>query len=441
MQIVVGGVGEVGYHFVEKFFKTGVNFTVIDTSAEVIQKISSQFPVHAIVGSILDESTFKKLPNTPDFFLATSDSDEKNVIASQIASRFGAVTTICRNRSLEEGKSPPNLQRAGIQYFMNPDLVTIRELERLILTPRTIESKYFLSNQAICLGFKITHESLLCGKSITDLSSWERYGIKFLMTLRNEITFFSIQEHDIQVDDVVYFCIRSERLEFLRELLGYYNQNRKKVFLSGMEKIILPLARSIENKSFYDVYLLEKDIGLCNKFSKHIQHGLTFHTDLMNSKLPPVEELVDADFFITIGEKEQENITAALIAEQCNVKNIFAGIGQVKLGPLIENSMKGTTAVCPKTLAANFLSQLMKSKSVNGFFQIKSTQLEVFEVEVRNYPFLCNKTIKELINEEMFVGMVKRQGYLFVPLLDEILRQEDTAIILGQSSKWEEILS
>src|SRR3546814_107826 len=88
MKVIICGAGQVGSNIARHLAAEANDVTVIDSSPELIQKISDTLDVKAMVG-------FASLPNVleqagagdADMIIAATYSDEVNMVACQVAHR------------------------------------------------------------------------------------------------------------------------------------------------------------------------------------------------------------------------------------------------------------------------------------------------------------------------------------------------------------------
>ena len=76
-----------------------------------------------------------------DLFLATTSTDELNILCCLVAKKLGAKQTITRLRNPEYGKQAQLMRNElGITLTLNPDLDTAREIFRTMRFPSAIRS-------------------------------------------------------------------------------------------------------------------------------------------------------------------------------------------------------------------------------------------------------------------------------------------------------------
>ena len=101
MQIIVVGCGKVGRNIVTQLIKENNNVTVIDTNADLIHHISTNYDVMGIIGNgssfnVLRQADLKHA----DMLIAVTESDEVNLLTCVIAKlNNSGCHTIARVRS------------------------------------------------------------------------------------------------------------------------------------------------------------------------------------------------------------------------------------------------------------------------------------------------------------------------------------------------------
>ena len=111
MNIVIIGQGKVGSTLTEYLIKESHNITVIDISAKAIENITNTYDVMGIVGNgasykIQVEAGVGKA----DLVIASSPTDEVNILCCLLAKKIGAKHTIARVRNPEFSQKRPRSQ-------------------------------------------------------------------------------------------------------------------------------------------------------------------------------------------------------------------------------------------------------------------------------------------------------------------------------------------
>jgi trk system potassium uptake protein TrkA len=98
MKVVIMGCGRVGAQLAELLDSDGHSVTILDTDAYSFRRLPPTFSGTALLGNGLNEEVLKKAGiEEADAFVAVTQGDNRNVMASQIAKHiFNVPRVICR---------------------------------------------------------------------------------------------------------------------------------------------------------------------------------------------------------------------------------------------------------------------------------------------------------------------------------------------------------
>ena len=94
MKVIICGAGQVGFNIARYLADEAADVTVIDQSAELIQKISSALDVSGVVGFASHPDVLERAgaPDA-DMLIAVTYADEVNMVACQICHSLFEVPT------------------------------------------------------------------------------------------------------------------------------------------------------------------------------------------------------------------------------------------------------------------------------------------------------------------------------------------------------------
>jgi trk system potassium uptake protein TrkA len=98
MKVVIMGCGRVGAQLAGLLDNDGHSVTILDTDAYSFRRLPPTFSGTALLGNGLNEEALKKAGiEEADAFVAVTQGDNRNVMASQIAKHiFNVPRVICR---------------------------------------------------------------------------------------------------------------------------------------------------------------------------------------------------------------------------------------------------------------------------------------------------------------------------------------------------------
>ena len=141
MRIVILGAGHLGYTIAELLYNEQHDVVVADSDEEKLSKIRDSLDVLTITANGTSPD-FTRDPDIRDasVFVAVTEMDEVNILASMLAKKNGIPNTIARIRDpifLQE--STEFLQdNFDIDLVLSPELVTAKEIRRILMTPAAL---------------------------------------------------------------------------------------------------------------------------------------------------------------------------------------------------------------------------------------------------------------------------------------------------------------
>jgi trk system potassium uptake protein TrkA len=98
MKVIIMGCGRVGAQLATLLDKEGHQVTALDIDAYSFRRLPPDFSGTALVGNGVNEEVLKKAGiEEADAFVAVTQGDNRNVMASQIAKHvFGVPKVVCR---------------------------------------------------------------------------------------------------------------------------------------------------------------------------------------------------------------------------------------------------------------------------------------------------------------------------------------------------------
>lgn len=98
MKVVILGCGRVGSTLATMLDRSGHTVAIIDQSSDSFQRLSPEFGGETIVGNGVDEDVMMRAGiKDADAFVAVTNGDNRNIMASQIAKEiFRVKKVMCR---------------------------------------------------------------------------------------------------------------------------------------------------------------------------------------------------------------------------------------------------------------------------------------------------------------------------------------------------------
>jgi trk system potassium uptake protein TrkA len=98
MKIVIMGCGRVGSSLAARLSEEGHDVTVLDVRPDSFRRLPSNFKGKKHIGNGIDQDVLARIGvGEADAFIAVTQGDNRNVLATQVAKHiFGVPRTLCR---------------------------------------------------------------------------------------------------------------------------------------------------------------------------------------------------------------------------------------------------------------------------------------------------------------------------------------------------------
>ncbi len=99
MKVVIMGCGRVGSSLAARLSEEGHDVTVLDVRPDSFRRLPSNFKGKKHIGNGIDQDVLARIGvGEADAFIAVTQGDNRNVLATQVAKHiFGVPRTLCRS--------------------------------------------------------------------------------------------------------------------------------------------------------------------------------------------------------------------------------------------------------------------------------------------------------------------------------------------------------
>jgi trk system potassium uptake protein TrkA len=130
MKVIVMGCGRVGSRLAAMLDSEGHDVTVVDTNARSFRRLPKSFNGTTILGTGIDNDVLIKAGvEKTDVFVATTEGDNRNIMAAQVAQKVFNVPTVIA-RMYDVGRAEI-YEKLGVKTYC-PTLIGARLLHEMI---------------------------------------------------------------------------------------------------------------------------------------------------------------------------------------------------------------------------------------------------------------------------------------------------------------------
>ncbi len=441
MKVAIIGAGKLGLRVTEALLGGDYDITLIDKNDDVLQKLSQQLDVMPVAGNAKQISLLKMIQiETFDFLLASTDSDEANIVISSFAKKLGCKKVIARVRDPEYMNQFDFIkEKMEIDYIVNPDLAITVEIYKYLAEKYTLSNGIFTSGKIALIEFPTKKYPKLVGLTMPEINQ-ALPNMLVVALSRNGKVIIPHGDTTIENGDGLYVIGEKEPIFQLNKKVyekGKYT-NLQKVMIIGGGKTGYYLARKLSEFGAA-VKLVEKNKERCHYLSTHLENVMILHGDGTDIAMLEEENLNEMDAFVTATGYDEENLLLALTAKQHGIADVISKVSHESYTGLIEKMGIDMVLNPLDITASNILRYIQGSKRVISSVLIQG-QAEIMEIIATPQMKLINIPLTELdLPEGVLIAAIHRGPNVIIPNGTTRILPNDRVIILSLLSEIDDV--
>ncbi len=431
MKVAIIGAGKLGVKVATALLGGDHYITVIDKNEAVLNRISQQMDVMTVAGNGKNIKLLENCGiNSFDFLLASTDSDEKNIIIASFAKKLGCSKVIARVRDPEHMKQIDFIKETmNIDHIVNPDLSITMEIYKYLVEKYTLTNGIFSSGKVAMVQFNVKKYRKLSGLSMIEVRK-VLPNMLIVAISRNGKIIIPHGQTIIEDNDTIYLIgEKSEIHEFHQKVheKGKYT-NLQKVMIVGGGKTGFYLADKLSEFGIA-VKVIEKSKERCYYLSTHLDDVMILHGDATDTALLEEENIDEMDAFVTATGFDEENLLLALMAKQRGIEDVISKVSRQSYKNLIEK-MGIDMALNPlDIITSTILRYVQGSKRIISSLLIQG-QAEIMEIIASDEMKLTNVTLSELdLPDGVLIAAIHRGNRVIIPDGNTVILPDDKVTI------------
>ena len=181
MKIAIVGTGKVGSMLVEELSGEDHDIVVIDCDPDALKQNTERYDVMGLLGNGATVDAQKEAGvDKADLLIATTNLDERNLLACMVAKNLGVRHTIARVRNPEYASQVDFLKNdLGLSMTINPELEAAAEISRVLRYPSALKVTPFARGRVEMVEFKLNDDNPLVGMNLIQIRN--KYQLKILV--------------------------------------------------------------------------------------------------------------------------------------------------------------------------------------------------------------------------------------------------------------------
>jgi len=431
MKVAIVGAGKLGLKVTTALLGGDHSVTVIDKDEAVLNKISQQMDVMTVTGNGTSTRLLKECGiDSFDFLLASTESDEENIVIASFAKKLGCSKVIARVRDPEHMNQMDFIKEAmNIDHVVNPDLAITLEIYKYLVEKYTLNDGIFSSGKIALVQFHVKKMKRLAGLSMESVKK-VLPSMLIVAISRNGKIIIPHGNTVIEDTDTIYLIGERTEVSALHRKVherGKYTKLQK-VMIIGGGKTGFYLGRKLSEFGIA-VKIIEKSKERCYYLSTHLDDVMILHGDATDTSLLEEENIDEMDAFVTATGYDEENLLLALMAKRRGIEDVISKVSRQSYKDLIE-SMGIDMALNPLDIVAStILRYIQGSKKIISSLLIQG-QAEIMEIIASDNMQLTNIPLNDLeLPDGVIIAAIHRGQQVIIPDGNAVIHEDDRVTI------------
>ncbi len=449
MKIIIVGGGKVGQTTAKHLSSEGHDIVLVDKNFDRIQRISDRLDIMCIKGNCLKAGVLLSAGvSSADLIIATTSSDEINMLCCLTAKRLGAKHTIARVRDPEYAEDLTTLKKElGLDMVINPEQEAAGEIARVLRFPTAINVETFVNGKVEMVSFRIRNDGMLDGQSVSAIMSKVKLSLIFCAVVHEGDVIIPDGNYVTHAGDLLYVIGRPAEIYKFFKMIKRETSSSKSTFIVGGGRIAYYLCRFL-TKIGTGVKLIEMDKSRCLELNELLDNCVIINGDGSDTELLDEEDIASFSSVVTITGRDEENLFIALYASKVGVPKVIAKINRLSYGGIIE-SLGVDSTISPKDITsaqiirfARAINASLGHNNLQTLYRIVDGKAEALEFIVNEKTLNIGIPFKDInFKKNFIVAAIERKGSVIIPSGNDCLYDGDSVIIVCRNSKIVELNS
>ena len=439
MRIVVIGAGKLGYSVAQLLAQEQYDVVVIEKDEARREIVKNSLDVLTIAANGASPIIMKDYRvKGADVVVATTDSDEVNMVACLLAKANGVKYTVARIRDTDYAKSTVFMHKnMGVDLFINPEQVTAVEINRILMTPSAMEVEDFAEGKVSLFETRMHAGSVFLGKTLLDLVIPPQILVAAIF--RNHEMIIPHGDDIIQENDDVYFVGQREALQKFTKQFASTKNKISRVMIIGAGRTGRFLAPLLERQGLF-VKIIDKNEERCRLVAEKLEKGIALCGDGTDIDLLTEEGISEADVVICITEDDKLNLMLALMAKHMGAGKTIVRVARNEYGNLMEK-VGVDVVLSSRLLASGEILRFIHSGGVVSVSLLADAKVQAMEIIVAKDSYIAGKSLKDAtLPKECLLCAVVHEGEASVPSGATIIYPDDRVVIFLQTEATQKVL-
>ena len=434
MRIVIVGAGKLGYSIAELLANEEFDVVLVDQDETRLEAAKNTLDVLTVTANGASPITM----NDPDIreadiLIAVTAGDEVNMVACILAKKHGITHTVARIRDMQFLSEAKEYLKANfdIDLMLNPELITAREVYRILMTPAALDVEDFASGKVRLFETKVTRHSPLANIPFKKLEMPK--AILAGMIFRDHRMIIPHGDDCLLPHDNAYFIGDPAEIEKFSE--NFVHRDARKlehVMIIGAGRTGRFLGKMLDEADVA-VKIIDTDEERSRLAAEKLENGLAICGDGTDIDLLLEEGVADADVVVCLTEDDKLNLMLALLAKHLGAKKTVVRVARNEYVDLMEK-VGVDIVLSTRLLSASEVLAFARRGGVVSVSLLEGAKAEAVEVIVQEgAPVAGVRLMDARLPRECLVCAYVRGEEAVIPNGASVLLPGDRTILFIQT--------
>lgn len=439
MKAIICGAGQVGSNIARELADEKIDITVIDQRADLIEKISDNLDVRAMVGHAAHPSVLEAAgARDCDMIIAVTFADEVNMVACQIAhSIFNVPTKIARLRArdyLQEIWSDLfSRDHMPIDVIISPEIEVARAISRRLSVPGAFDMIPLADNKLRLLGVRCNEDCPILDTPLRQLTTlFPDLHIQTVGIMRNGKQIVPKSDDELIKGDEVYVVVDADHVGRTMVAFGHEEPEARRIVIIGGGNIGEFLAQDIaSNFGGVTTRLIEMNRERAEHVAQTSSRTVVLHGDGLDPEILEEANVANAEAVIAVTNDDEVNILSSLLAKRYGAERVVTLVNTATYGPLM-GPLGIDVVVSPRAITVSTILQQVRRGRIRSVHSIGDNFGEIIEAEALETSPLVGTPLREAkLPAGLIVAAVVRDGAVEMARGDTVVATGDTVVLFA----------
>ncbi|BBK37281.1 Trk system potassium transport protein TrkA [Allostella sp. ATCC 35155] len=441
MKVVICGAGQVGSSIARYLAASGNSVTIIDLSAELIQRLSDTHDVRGIVGHASHPDVLAEAgAEDADMLIAVTHADEVNMVACQVGhALFNVPTKIARIRAQiyqkPEWRRLFDNEHLPIDVIISPEIEVAHAITRRLEVPGAFDVLSMADGLVRVVGVRCLSDCPIVNTPLRQLTGlFPDLNITIVGIIRDGRPIVPESDETMLAGDEVYFVADTKHVTRAMSAFGHEEQPGRRVVVVGGGSIGLYVAQEIEERfPQVSIKIIELDKQRATEICQHLGHVVVLNGDGLDTEILEEANIGTAETMIAVTDDDEVNVLSSVLAKRLGAERVVTLINKPSYEPLVTNL--GIDAVVnPRSITVSNILQHVRRGRIRAVNTLREGFGEIIEAEAMETSALVGRPLREIdLPDGIIVGAVVRGSTVIIPRGSTVIKTDDRVVLMATS--------